>query len=247
MGDALLRAILDEHDVHATVGENIGTPRSPVPTAGYTWHPTRPPVAHRAGGRTRVTRGRRTRPSDAGTRAPAISPAAGETYPLAQARPSGCAASTCRRARAPRSRWRWTSRACRATCRCCGAHGWTVADPRAVSADPFRYRDYLRQLAGRVHGGEGPEHPAAQRVVQRSRGLLPRGRPASGRAGHRLRRRPAARPRPARVPHGRGGGATPSQAIEADYARASAHAAAVARECFAADRVVGGLLELVGL
>src|SRR4029077_18963431 len=45
MGDALLRAILDEHDVHATVGANIGTPRSPVPTAGYTWHPTRPPVA----------------------------------------------------------------------------------------------------------------------------------------------------------------------------------------------------------
>ena len=44
-GDALLRAILDEHDVHATVGENIGTPRSAVATGGYTWHATRPAVA----------------------------------------------------------------------------------------------------------------------------------------------------------------------------------------------------------
>src|SRR5439155_1270722 len=26
------------------LGENIGTDRSPLPTAGYTWHPTRPPV-----------------------------------------------------------------------------------------------------------------------------------------------------------------------------------------------------------
>src|SRR5262249_40109344 len=44
-GDALLRAILEEHDHLFTLGENIGTSRSPVPTAGYTWHATRPPVA----------------------------------------------------------------------------------------------------------------------------------------------------------------------------------------------------------
>ena len=37
------------------------------------------------------------------------------------------------------------------------------------------------------------------------------------------------------------------RAIEADYARASAHAAAVAREYFAADRVVAALLEAGGL
>src|SRR4030095_2718457 len=28
------------------------------------------------------------------------------------------------------------------------AHGWGIADPRAVSADPFRYRDYLRGSRG---------------------------------------------------------------------------------------------------
>src|SRR5256886_171042 len=44
-GDALLRAILDEHTRLFTTGENIGTDRSPVPTGGYTWHPTRQPVA----------------------------------------------------------------------------------------------------------------------------------------------------------------------------------------------------------
>src|SRR5207249_5064428 len=44
-GDVLLRAILDEHAHLFTLGENIGTDRSPVPTAGYTWHPTRQPVA----------------------------------------------------------------------------------------------------------------------------------------------------------------------------------------------------------
>src|SRR5205823_6511594 len=44
-GDALLRAILDEHAHLFTTGENIGTERSPVPTGGYTWHPTRQPVA----------------------------------------------------------------------------------------------------------------------------------------------------------------------------------------------------------
>jgi len=37
------------------------------------------------------------------------------------------------------------------------------------------------------------------------------------------------------------------RAVEADYPRASAHAARVARECFAAERVVGALLKKVGL
>ncbi len=43
-GDAKLRAMLDDHDVFFTFGENIGTARSPVPSGGYAWKPTRPPV-----------------------------------------------------------------------------------------------------------------------------------------------------------------------------------------------------------
>lgn len=43
--DATMRAILLEHDAHFTVGENIGRPACAIPLAGFTWHPTRPPVA----------------------------------------------------------------------------------------------------------------------------------------------------------------------------------------------------------
>jgi len=36
--------LLGEHNLFFTVGENIGTPRSPLPTGGVAWRPTRPPV-----------------------------------------------------------------------------------------------------------------------------------------------------------------------------------------------------------
>jgi hypothetical protein len=39
LGDSLHR-----HDVHFTVGENVGTDRSPVPPGDLRWHPVRPPV-----------------------------------------------------------------------------------------------------------------------------------------------------------------------------------------------------------
>jgi hypothetical protein len=43
--DAARRAaVVEEHDVFFTYGENVGTPRSPLPTAGIEWRPTRPPV-----------------------------------------------------------------------------------------------------------------------------------------------------------------------------------------------------------
>ena len=35
---------LRQHDVHFTIGENIGTPASPVPTSDLRWRPTRQPV-----------------------------------------------------------------------------------------------------------------------------------------------------------------------------------------------------------
>lgn len=43
-GDASVRAMLDAHDVLFTYGENLGRPDCPVPLSGYTWHATRPPV-----------------------------------------------------------------------------------------------------------------------------------------------------------------------------------------------------------
>lgn len=35
---------LEDHDFYFTVGENIGGPTCPIPTAGIRWRPTRPPV-----------------------------------------------------------------------------------------------------------------------------------------------------------------------------------------------------------
>lgn len=43
-GDAGVRAMLDSHDFLFTYGENLGAADCPVPLSGYTWHPTRPPV-----------------------------------------------------------------------------------------------------------------------------------------------------------------------------------------------------------
>jgi hypothetical protein len=244
MGDPLMRAILDEHDAHATVGANIGTPRSAVPAAGYTWHPTRPPVAIECW-------------ADPGPPGPAYTTVGrwnestrdltweGETY-----------------------RWRKRSEwlRCLDLPRRTGAsfevamdvesvpgdlpvlraHGWAVVDPRAVSIDPFRYRDYLRHSRGeftvakdlniRLRSGWFSDRAAC---------YLAAGRPAVeqdtgfgddlplGPGLHAFRTVDEA--------------ARAIEAIEADYTRASAHAVAVARECLAADRVVGGLLRLVGL
>jgi hypothetical protein len=243
-GDTLLRAILDEHDVHTTVGENIGTPRSPVPTGGYTWHATRPPVAVEcwsdagAPGTTYTTVGRwneSTRDLSFG----------GETYRWRK-----------------RSEWlRFLDLPARTGAAfevamdvasvpgdlpVLRAHGWSVADPRAVSADPFRYRDYLRASRGeftvakdmniRLRSGWFSDRAAcylaaARPAVEQDTGfgdVLP-----TGPGLHAFRTVEEA--------------AEAIRSIEADYARASAHAVAVARECFAAERVVGALLRLAGV
>jgi hypothetical protein len=242
-GDALLRAILDEHDVHATFGENIGTPRSPLPTAGYTWHPTRPPVAIEcwqdapAPGATYTTVGR----WNENTRDLSY---AGETYRWRK-----------------RSEWmRFLELPARTGAAfevamdvesvpgdlpLLRSYGWAVADPRAVSTDPFRYRDYLRASRGeftvakdmniRLRSGWFSDRAAC---------YLAAGRPAieqdtgfsdvlpTGPGLHAFRTADEA--------------VEAIRTIEADYPRASAHAATVARECFAADRVVAALLRLAG-
>jgi len=243
-GDALLRAILDEHAHLFTFGENIGTPRSPVPTAGYLWHATRAPVAldwwADAGppGRSYTTVGK----WDAAGRDVTFR---GETF-------------------AWRKRTEWlrclelperTGRGFevamdvdsvpgdRATL---AAHGWEIVDPLAVSADPWRYRDYLRGSRGeftvakdmniRLRSGWFSDRAACylaagRPVVEQDTGfgdVLP-----LGPGVHAFRSLDEA--------------AAAVAGIEADYARASAHAAAVAREHFAAERVLAQLLGVVGL
>jgi hypothetical protein len=243
-GPSVLHAILDEQQALFTYGQNIGTPRSGIPDAGYRWHPTRPPVAlelwRDAGppGRVYTTVGRWNETQrDLSF--------AGQTFQW-------------------RKRTEWL--------RCLdlpartgaefevamdvenvpgdpallGAHGWRIANPRLVSGDPWRYRDYIR-------GSRGEFTVAKELNVRLRSGWF------SDRAACYLA---AGRPVVEQdtgfgdvVPTGPGlhvfrtimDAAAAVEAIERDYAAAAAHASAVAEEWFRADRVVGELLRVAGL
>jgi hypothetical protein len=243
-GDPALGALLDEHRHLFTLGENIGTARSPVPTAGRTWHPTRQPLVLELW-------------ADAGPPGPAYTTVGtwdargrdvrfrGETYAWRK-----------------RTEWlRCLDLPARTGARfelamdvaripgdlaLLEAHGWRVVDPLSVSVDPWRYRDYLRASRGeftvakdvnvRLRSGWFSDRAACylaagRPVVEQDTGfgdVLPLG---PGLHAFRTLEEAAAAVRE----------------IEADYARASAHAAAVAREHFAAERVLGALLRVAGL
>src|SRR5207249_11258488 len=126
------------------------------------------------------------------------------------------------------------------------AHGWGVEDPVAVSTDPWRYRDYLRTSRG--------EFTVAKDVNIRLRSGWFSDRAACYLAAGR----PCIEQDTAFgdvVPLGPGLHAFRSLdeaadavcKIEADYARASAHAAETAREFFAADKVIAGMLSVAGI
>jgi len=241
--DPVLCAILDENAHLFTFGENIGTPRSPLPTGGYVWHPTRSPVVleHWAGGarggayttigkwdaqgRDLVFQGEtfRWRKRTEWMRVLDLPARTGATFEVAMdvANVAGDAELL-------------------------AAHGWRVADPLAVSADPWRYRDYIRDSRGeftvakdvnvRLRSGWFSDRAACylaagRPVVEQDTGfgdVIP-----LGPGVHAFRTLEEA--------------ADAVRAIEADYARASAHAAAVAHEWFAAERVVGKLLATAGV
>ena len=243
-GDAFLCAILDEHAHLFTLGENIGTDRSPVPTAGYTWHPTRQPVAlgywadagppgpayttvgkWDARGRDLVFRGETFawRKRTEWLRCLELPARTGATFEVAM--DVGSVPGDAEMLR---------------------AHGWRVVDPLAVSADAWRYRDYVRGSRGeftvakdlniRLRSGWFSDRAACylaagRPVVEQDTGfgdVLPLG---PGLHPFRTVEEAAAAVR----------------AIEADYPRASAHAGEVARECCAAERVLRVLLDTVGL
>jgi hypothetical protein len=240
----LLRAMLDEQHTLFTYGENIGTPRSGAPDAGYRWHPTRCPVvlslwegtAPTSTAYTTVGRWNDTQRDLEW---------AGETFQW-------------------RKRTEWL--------RCLDlpartgadfelamdvenvpgdvpmlrAHGWHIADPRDVSADPWRYRDYIRGSRGeftvakelnvRLRSGWFSDRAACylaagRPVVEQDTGfgdVLP-----LGPGVHAFRTVAEA--------------AAAIDAIERDWPAASTHALAVAREWFAAERVLGDILRVIGM
>lgn len=243
-GDALLRAILDEHVMHFTVGENIGTERSPLPTGGYTWHPTRSPVAIEQWHTAEAPRGAYTTIGTWNTTDRDLV-WAGETYTwrkrlewmrfLELPQRTGCAYEIAMNVDAvPGDLPALTQ------------HGWRVADPRWISGDPWRYRDFIRSSRGeftvakdlnvRLRSGWFSDRSACYLaagrpvVVQDTAfgDVLPLG------AGVQVFRT---------LEEAVSAVAT----IEADYPRASRQAREVAREFLAADRVLGAMLSTIGV
>src|SRR5262249_27663976 len=120
-------------------------------------------------------------------------------------------------------------------------HGWSVRDPLAVSVDPWTYQAFLTSSRGeftvakdlnvRLRSGWFSDRAACylaagRPVVEQDTAfgdVLP-----LGPGLHAFRTLDEA--------------TAAIAAIEADYPAARAHARAVARECFAADRVLGALL-----
>jgi hypothetical protein len=123
------------------------------------------------------------------------------------------------------------------------AHGWQIADPMSVSTDPWSYRDYLRgsraeftvgkDMNVRLKSGWFSDRAACylaagRPVVEQDTGfgqVLP-----LGRGLHAFKTVDEA--------------AEAIGVIERDYDKASAHASEVARDYFAANRVLGSMLAL---
>lgn len=146
-GDGALRTLLAEHDRHFTIGELIGSSRCAVPTGGFTWLPTRQPV---------VTRLWATSPPPANAPFTTI----------------GRWHETRREVVTESGRYGWSKREewqrfldlpRRVPYRFAlamdvakqpqdldllSSYGWEVIDPLTVSADPFRYRDFICSSSG---------------------------------------------------------------------------------------------------
>jgi hypothetical protein len=242
-GDKALREMLDQHAWLFTFGENIGTSRSPIPTGGYTWHPTRQPVViglwmNAGPPRLAYTTIGKWNGQDRDLEY------AGERYgwskrdqwlrcldlPLRSHAEFEMAMDV----KTPDDHDRLTT------------SGWQIVDPLKVSSNPWRYREYIR--ASRAEFSIAKDMNVRLRsgwFSDRSACYLAAGRPVvlqdTG-FGESLPLGPGLHAF-ANVDE-----ATDAVgAIEADYSRASAHASDVAREYFDAERVLGEMLRTTGL
>jgi hypothetical protein len=146
-GDRALIDLLAEHDVHFTIGENIGSAGCAIPTDGFNWRSTRQPIAaelwqplpgNPSAAFTTIGRW------DEGRRDIHF---AGEVYAWrkrtewmhflelpARTRERFCVAMDVDKTPADGALLR--------------RHGWEVLDPIAVSRDPVAYRDFIRRSKG---------------------------------------------------------------------------------------------------
>ncbi len=145
--DAGLRALLDEYDVHFTIGENIGRSGCAVPSGAWTWHPTRQPIALElweprgaVAGAPLTTIGRwdeRRRVQELG----------GTRYSWSK-RDEWLRFLDLPRLTGTRFELAMDVDKNPADRALLAEHGWAVVDPLALSTDPARYRDYICSARG---------------------------------------------------------------------------------------------------
>jgi hypothetical protein len=242
-GDEGLAAIVGAHTQHFSFGENIGKPASSLPTSCYTWHPTRQPVAIELWENAGAPRFAYTTIGTWDSKGRDVE-YQGETFTWRKRtewfRFLDLPAKT-----ASTFELAMDVERVRGDSEILTDNGWHVLDPMSISADPWRYRDYLRSSRGeftvakdmnvRLRSGWFSDRAAC---------YLAAGRPAVEQDtgfGEVLPLGPGL--------HAFNTLAEATEAvrmIERDYDRASAHASEVAREYFAADRVLGSLLSVIG-
>ena len=245
-GDVQLRELLAEHNLFFTFGENVGTPRSPLPTGGFEWRPSRPPVVcdlwdgvpppvSREAAFTTIGKwdtvdrdlefcGVRYhwRKSLAWRKFLDLPMQTGETLELAmdvEQIPEDLEAVT--------------------------ARGWVVRSPLAISADPFAYRRYVQDSKGEFSAAKDMNvRLRSGWFSDRSACYLAAGRPVvvedtgfgdvlqTGRGLFAVR--------------GLEDAVEAFSAIRADYAAHATAARAIAREAFEATRVLPPLLDAAG-
>ena len=241
-GDKTLGDVLSEHRTLFTFGENIGSSRSPIPTGGYTWHPTRQPVVIECWTDASVPRPVYTTIGKWTSRDRDIE-YAGEYYGWSK-----------------RDQWLELLDLPSRTdvqfemamdvktpddCRRLTVARWNLVDPLKASSDPWRYREYIQR--SRAEFSVAKDMNVRLRsgwFSDRSACYLAAGRPVvlqdTGFGDV--------------VPLGPGlhafetleGAARAIRDIEVDWQLASTHATSVAREWFDAERVLGQMLRTIG-
>ncbi len=239
-GDPVLDALVGEHDCLFSFGERIGRSGCGVPTAGRTWRPLRQPV---------VPELWEPLPSDAAAPFTTIGTwdvdgrdvtVGGETFtwrkrvewmrildlPRRTGMPFRLAMNV---AHHPEDRRRLE------------AHGWDVVDPIALSADPARYRAFIRTSRGEFTTAKDVNvRLQSGWFSDRAACYLAAGRPVVTQDTGFGERIPTG--------HGLHAFRTPEEAAEAiarvvdDYAREVVAARELATACFAPERTLAPLL-----
>jgi hypothetical protein len=242
-GDETVLAALRGHDTHFSFGENIGQPGCAVPTAGFTWLPTRQPVV------LDLWDNDVDRPGELYTTITTWHNSGndvvvgGETYHWTKDREFLRVIDLPQRCQA---RFELAVLADRHAEQLLSQHGWLQRSSVEVSADPSRYRDYIRgSRAEFTVARDQYVRPVTGWFSDRSACYLAAGRPVItqdtgfGRV----------------LPTGAGlfafsdieGVCAAVDAVESDPVAHCRAAREIAQEYFAAERVLGSLMERAGL